>query len=131
MVFKILQLFLLIIFKPHMKIELISKSQCRYVGTLKSISNDITIEMVRSYGTENREAPLKVEKSPKTYQYITFKLHNLKAIKIKNRWHTVPDAVDILSKSDSFANYDSVEREFNPEESKKYYNYEKSFYDDL
>ncbi|KAG0437645.1 Protein LSM14 like protein B-A [Dictyocoela muelleri] len=114
-----------------MKIEIISKSQCRYEGILKSINKDLTIERVKCFGTEDRKSPLKVEQSTKVYQYITFKLHNIKSIKINNKWLSVTEAMDVLIQNYKLENCDQVNHKFNPEDSKKFYNSEKSFYDDL
>lgn len=89
------------------------------------------MEMVESFGTENRNPSIQIPKSAKIYEYIIFKLHNIKSICINGKWMDVHEALKVLSKNYDFGNYDIIDHEFNPDDCKDFYDAEKSFYDNI
>ncbi|KAK7418103.1 hypothetical protein QQZ08_011390 [Neonectria magnoliae] len=85
------------------RISLISKSDIRYVGTLHEINSDestVSLENVRSFGTEGRKGRLEEEisASEQVYEYIVFRGSDVKDLRIEdhpsikeNKPPTVPD----------------------------------------
>ncbi|QUC16464.1 uncharacterized protein UV8b_00705 [Ustilaginoidea virens] len=70
------------------RISLISKSDIRYVGTLHEINSDdstVSLENVRSYGTEGRRGRPQEEISPsdQVYEYIVFRGSDVKDLRIE------------------------------------------------
>ncbi|KAF7680998.1 Protein LSM14 like protein B-B [Astathelohania contejeani] len=63
-------------------IEIISKSQVRYIGIMcaQQESDTITLCNVTSYGTEGRQCQVFVPHSNKIYEYIIFKKCNIKSM---------------------------------------------------
>ncbi|OUM59602.1 hypothetical protein PIROE2DRAFT_46900 [Piromyces sp. E2] len=69
------------------KISLISKSDIRYVGTLHSINQQdstVSLEQVRSYGTEGRKKNKSEEISgtDQIYEYIVFRGSDIKDLQV-------------------------------------------------
>ncbi|KAF5661309.1 Like-Sm ribonucleoprotein (LSM)-related domain-containing protein [Fusarium heterosporum] len=85
------------------RISLISKSDIRYVGTLHEINSDestVSLENVRSFGTEGRKGRSEEEISPsdQVYEYIVFRGSDVKDLRIEehpnikeNKPPAVPD----------------------------------------
>ncbi|KAI5456372.1 Scd6-like Sm domain-containing protein [Mariannaea sp. PMI_226] len=85
------------------RISLISKSDIRYVGTLHEINSDestVSLENVRSFGTEGRKGRPEEEISPsdQVYEYIVFRGSDVKDLRIEehpsikeNKPPAVPD----------------------------------------
>ncbi|TWU79006.1 hypothetical protein ED733_008346 [Metarhizium rileyi] len=70
------------------RISLISKSDIRYVGTLHEINSDestVSLENVRSFGTEGRRGRPEEEISPsdQVYEYIVFRGSDVKDLRIE------------------------------------------------
>ncbi|KAL2024123.1 hypothetical protein VTK56DRAFT_9903 [Thermocarpiscus australiensis] len=70
------------------RISLISRSDIRYVGTLHNINSDdstVSLENVRSYGTEGRKANPEDEVPPsdQVYEYIVFRGTDVKDLRIE------------------------------------------------
>ncbi|KAK4179456.1 Scd6-like Sm domain-containing protein [Triangularia setosa] len=70
------------------RISLISKSDIRYVGTLASINSDdstVSLENVRTFGTEGRKGKLEEEVPPsdQVYEYIVFRGTDVKDLRIE------------------------------------------------
>ncbi|KAH8694737.1 Scd6-like Sm domain-containing protein [Ilyonectria robusta] len=71
------------------RISLISKSDIRYVGTLHEINSDestVSLENVRSFGTEGRKGRPDEEISPsdQVYEYIVFRGSDVKDLRIED-----------------------------------------------
>ncbi|KFA79021.1 hypothetical protein S40288_00586 [Stachybotrys chartarum IBT 40288] len=71
------------------RISLISKSDIRYVGTLHEINSDdstVSLENVRSYGTEGRRGRPEEELAPsdQVYEYIVFRGSDVKDLRIED-----------------------------------------------
>ncbi|KAJ4269590.1 hypothetical protein NW762_001257 [Fusarium torreyae] len=85
------------------RISLISKSDIRYVGTLHEINSDestVSLENVRSFGTEGRKGRPEEEIAPsdQVYEYIVFRGSDVKDLRIEehpnikeNKPPAVPD----------------------------------------
>lgn len=85
------------------RISLISKSDIRYVGTLHEINSDestVSLENVRSFGTEGRKGAPDDEIAPsdQVYEFIVFRGSDVKDLRIEehpgikeNKPPTVPD----------------------------------------
>lgn len=74
------------------KVEILSRTEVRYVGNLTGYDpqkETITLAKVRSFGTENREAPIKMQASTQIYEYIVFRLVNIKRIRDVADWSDV------------------------------------------
>ncbi|KAI5190676.1 hypothetical protein NEMIN01_1141 [Nematocida minor] len=74
------------------KIEILSRTGVRYTGALSSydaVKETITLAKVRSFGTENRQAPVKMQASTQVYEYIVFKLVNVQGIKHNSSWISI------------------------------------------
>ncbi|EXU99497.1 LSM domain protein [Metarhizium robertsii] len=70
------------------RISLISKSDIRYAGTLHEINSDestVSLENVRSFGTEGRRGRPEEEISPsdQVYEYIVFRGSDVKDLRIE------------------------------------------------
>ncbi|PFH57528.1 hypothetical protein XA68_14896 [Ophiocordyceps unilateralis] len=70
------------------RISLISKSDIRYVGTLHEINSDestVSLENVRSFGTEGRRGSVEDEIAPsdQVYEYIVFRGSDVKDLRIE------------------------------------------------
>ncbi|KAL7813794.1 Scd6-like Sm domain-containing protein [Trichoderma gracile] len=70
------------------RISLISKSDIRYVGTLHEINSDestVSLENVRSFGTEGRRGKPEEEIAPsdQVYEYIVFRGSDVKDLRIE------------------------------------------------
>ncbi|KXX82315.1 Protein sum2 [Madurella mycetomatis] len=70
------------------RISLISRSDIRYVGTLHSINSDdstVSLENVRSFGTEGRKGNPDEEVPPSVdlYEYIVFRGTDVKDLRIE------------------------------------------------
>ncbi|KFG26613.1 uncharacterized protein NESG_00764 [Nematocida ausubeli] len=75
-------------------IEMLSKSEVRYIGTLSAYDEargTITLSKVRSFGSENRSAPVKIHHGTQIYEYIVFKLENIQSIRHNNEWVSIID----------------------------------------
>ncbi|RDA83501.1 hypothetical protein CP532_2684 [Ophiocordyceps camponoti-leonardi (nom. inval.)] len=77
-----------IISKFRSRISLISKSDIRYVGTLHEINSDestVSLENVRSFGTEGRRGRAEDEIAPsdQVYEYIVFRGSDVKDLRIE------------------------------------------------
>ncbi|KAM0688400.1 hypothetical protein COBT_000344 [Conglomerata obtusa] len=73
-------------------IEIISKSQIRYTGTLKNYDkvNGLFIMCnVRSMGTESRSCLHRVPESANVYDALTFKVVNVQCYRVDGVWQTV------------------------------------------
>ncbi|KAJ4125462.1 hypothetical protein NW768_009081 [Fusarium equiseti] len=71
------------------RISLISKSDIRYVGTLHEINSDestVSLENVRSFGTEGRKGRPEEEIAPsdQVYEYIVFRGSDVKDLRIED-----------------------------------------------
>ncbi|EGX94220.1 G2/M phase checkpoint control protein Sum2, putative [Cordyceps militaris CM01] len=90
------------------RISLISKSDIRYVGTLHEINSEestVSLENVRSFGTEGRKGRPQEEIAPsdQVYEYIVFRGSDVKDLRIEehpgikeNKPPAVPDDPAIL-----------------------------------
>ncbi|KAM0665156.1 hypothetical protein MY8738_002423 [Beauveria namnaoensis] len=90
------------------RISLISKSDIRYVGTLHEINSEestVSLENVRSFGTEGRKGRPEDEISPsdQVYEYIVFRGSDVKDLRIEehpsikeNKPPAIPDDPAIL-----------------------------------
>lgn len=126
--------------KPNTFIEVISKSKIRYTGTLQTINADtFTLTNVRSFGTEERECLHPVECSDNTYSIMTFKVANIISYKTdkwkvlnKNSYGQFLD-VQIPEYDYEFEEQtkEVIDVEALKEGSKKFYDKEKSFYDNF
>jgi Scd6-like Sm domain len=70
------------------EIHVISKSEIRYSGVLKSLDTEkdsLVIGEVRSHGTEDRPSPIKVPGSAQVYEYIVFKKSNISRISLSTQ----------------------------------------------
>jgi hypothetical protein len=68
-------------FLVNREIELISKSEVRYTGIFSEYNMEnrtITLSSVKSFGTEDRGCRVFVERSKFVYEYIIFKIENIK-----------------------------------------------------
>jgi protein LSM14 len=66
-------------------VSIITKSEIRYEGTLFKINPDeknITLQYVRSYGTEGRRPGNEIQASSQTYEQIVFKGTDIKDLMI-------------------------------------------------
>ncbi|POR33906.1 Vesicle transport v-SNARE protein vti1 [Tolypocladium paradoxum] len=77
-----------IVSKFRSRISLISKSDIRYVGTLHEINSDestVSLENVRSFGTEGRRGRPEEEIAPsdQVYEYIVFRGSDVKDLRIE------------------------------------------------
>lgn len=75
-------------FEYRSRISLISKSDIRYVGTLASINSDdstVSLENVRTFGTEGRKGKIEEEVPPsdQVYEYIVFRGTDVKDLRIE------------------------------------------------
>lgn len=74
--------------KIGLKIQLISKSEVRYMGILDSydlVKDVLVISEVRSHGTEGRACPIAVPGSEQVYKYIVFKRPNMLKIGLDDK----------------------------------------------
>jgi protein LSM14 len=91
------------------RISLISKSDIRYVGTLHEINSDestVSLENVRSFGTEGRRGGEEISPSDQVYEYIVFRGSDVKDLRIEehpgikeNKPPAVPDDPAIVGVS--------------------------------
>lgn len=84
-------------------IEIISKSQIRYKGTLKyydKINKAFVVINVKSMGTEDRNCIYKISESNNLYDTLSFKVDNIDRYKTGNEWISF-DAHIIKSKADN------------------------------
>ncbi|KAI5180535.1 hypothetical protein NEOKW01_0839 [Nematocida sp. AWRm80] len=91
--------------KTGERIEVLSNTKVRYIGTLSSYNESnqtITLTKVQSFGTEDRNAILSISSSTQVYEYIVFKIKNIERVRLleetelertKNPYHNkrVPD----------------------------------------
>lgn len=71
------------------EIEIISKSEIRYIGrieTINQIEETLNLVEVRSFGTEDRDSLHFVSPSVNIYSSVLFKFMNLKYYKIDGTW---------------------------------------------
>ncbi|KAI8801553.1 Scd6-like Sm domain-containing protein [Cladochytrium replicatum] len=76
-----------------LKLSLISKSGCRYVGILHSISQEdatVSLREVTSMGTENRPAPQFIPAAPQVFDFIVFKGSDVQDLSVMNEQPAPP-----------------------------------------
>lgn len=86
------------------KISLISKAEIRYEGTLYAVDTNestVTLQKVKSFGTENRPAAKHVPPRSEIYEYIIFRGSDIKDLHVSevNKQEEQPSDPAILSKS--------------------------------
>lgn len=77
------------------KISLISTSEVRYEGTLKTLDpqdSTIALQNVRQMGTEDRRTDKVIKASPTVYEYVIFRGDNIKDIRLMEE-----DAVSVVN----------------------------------
>ncbi|KAI8800354.1 Scd6-like Sm domain-containing protein [Cladochytrium replicatum] len=82
-----------------LKLSLISKSGCRYVGILHSISQEdatVSLREVTSMGTENRPAPQFIPAAPQVFDFIVFKGSDVQDLSVMNEQPAPPPPVSQL-----------------------------------
>ncbi|KAI5131446.1 hypothetical protein NEPAR04_2576, partial [Nematocida parisii] len=97
--------------------EIISKSGVRYSGILSNYDsnrNTVTLCKARSFGSENRVSPVKIQVSEQVYEYIVFKIENIQCVKEGNDWVSITtgDRV-IINPRHEVRNKDHAKRLFN------------------
>ncbi|KAI5167227.1 hypothetical protein NEIRO03_1742 [Nematocida sp. AWRm78] len=83
-------------------IEIISKSGVRYSGILSNYDSNkgtVTLCKVRSFGSENRVSPVKIQVSEQIYEYIVFKIENIKGVKEGNEWVSITTGDKVIINS--------------------------------
>lgn len=86
------------------KISLVSKSEIRYEGILYSIDTKesvVTLAQVRSFGTEDREAPKRVPPRDEVYEYIVFRGQDIKDLTVISAESHLPQDPAIVQSGSS------------------------------
>lgn len=74
------------------EVEILTKTQVRYSGVLKSCEEDketVTLAKAISHGTETRESPIRIPGRPQIYEFIVFKVSKIEKIKVNKKWAVV------------------------------------------
>ncbi|KAI6241120.1 FFD and TFG box motif protein [Aphelenchoides fujianensis] len=109
------------------KVSLISMLDIRYEGTLYTLNTEektLTLAQVRSYGTEDRQAPCAVEPAENVYQYVVFKAANVKDLFVVEDSSSKDIGMDpaIVTYKPAFNPSDSPQRRDNGGEGRRYNN---------
>ncbi|TBU20787.1 Scd6-like Sm domain-containing protein [Hamiltosporidium tvaerminnensis] len=119
------------IIKKNTCVEIISASNIRYVGTLnESDDKMITLLNVKNFGTEDREARIKVPSSNKIYDYMIFKKENVQQMTPVNKYlyGFYDNSSQEIKKTSNLKNEDSTH---NNKDNNDLINSQKTFYDNF